>query len=77
MKFENPWLHFSETATARARGDKTASQFNLQSITPGLVADLIRAGISAGWQPEETGKPAHFTMVGPRANFRLVAHTPG
>jgi hypothetical protein len=27
------------------------------ALTPGIVADLIRAGRAAGWQPETTGRP--------------------
>jgi hypothetical protein len=31
-------------------------------ITPGVVADIIRAGLAAGWHPEESGRP--FEMDG-------------
>jgi hypothetical protein len=69
VKFMDPWLNFSVHAAGLARGELVNQD---EPITPGLTASLIRAGISAGWQPEETGKPTRFTMAGARTSFHLV-----
>jgi hypothetical protein len=29
------------------------------AVSPGIVADIIRAGLSAGWDPETCGRPPH------------------
>ena len=47
----DPWLHVGEP------------QDPAPAITSGLVAELVRAAIAAGWQPEETGSPVRFTLV--------------
>ncbi|MEV8322648.1 hypothetical protein [Kitasatospora sp. NPDC056731] len=70
VEFDDFWLHFREIAAA---GEGADELFNLEPVTPGLTAALVRAGIAGGWQPEATGEPAHFALVGDRTAFALVA----
>ncbi|GAA1220849.1 hypothetical protein GCM10009665_08710 [Kitasatospora nipponensis] len=70
VAFSDFWLYFREIAAA---GERAAELFPREPVTPGLTAALVRAGIAGGWQPEATGEPARFTMVGDRTAFALVA----
>ncbi|MER7754527.1 hypothetical protein [Kitasatospora sp. NPDC097643] len=69
-EFDDPWLHFGELLTAPA--DRVGELFQLDPVTPSLTADLVRAGLDAGWRPEEAGAPLRCAMVGERAGFTLV-----
>ncbi|MFE5584020.1 hypothetical protein [Kitasatospora sp. NPDC056531] len=72
MEFDDYWLLFPEIL---ARGETAAEPLNLEPVTPGLTAALVRAGIAAGWQPEAAREPLHFVMVGDRTAFVLVGET--
>jgi hypothetical protein len=73
VEFDDFWLHFPEIMASGGRAFET---LKLEPVTPGLAAALVRAGIAGGWQPEATGEPAQFTMVGDRTAFTLVAQPP-
>ncbi|MGW2373146.1 hypothetical protein [Kitasatospora sp. NPDC001683] len=52
-RFDNPWLHYGVLLTAPP--ERIDEVFRLEPVKPALVADLIRAGLEAGWRPEERG----------------------
>ncbi|MFJ8621431.1 hypothetical protein ACIRD3_01125 [Kitasatospora sp. NPDC093550] len=60
-RFDDPWLHYGVLLTAPA--DRIAEVFHLAPVTPALTADLVRAGLAAGWRPEEPGAPQRFTLA--------------
>ncbi|MEU8920165.1 hypothetical protein AB0D10_04400 [Kitasatospora sp. NPDC048545] len=69
-RFDDPWLNFGVLLTAPA--DRIAEVFQLAPVTPALTAALIRAGLAAGWRPDEPGAPRRFTMEGEPAEFTLL-----
>ncbi|KJK58006.1 hypothetical protein [Saccharothrix sp. ST-888] len=70
MEIDDYWLLFPEIVAA---GERATELLNLEPVTPRLTAALVRAGIAAGWRPEATGEPLHFSMAGDRTAFVLVA----
>ncbi|MEV7770999.1 hypothetical protein [Kitasatospora sp. NPDC086791] len=69
-RFDDPWLNFGDLLTVPA--DRIAEVFQLAPVTPALTAALIRAGLAAGWRPDEPGAPRRFTMAGDPTDFTLL-----
>ncbi|MFI8456149.1 hypothetical protein [Kitasatospora sp. NPDC085464] len=69
LRFDDPWLHYGVLLTAPA--ERIAEVFQLAPVTPALTAALVRAGLAAGWRPEQPGAPRRFTMDGGPADFTL------
>lgn len=69
LRFDDPWLHYGVLLTAPA--ERIAEVFRLAPVTPALTAALVRAGLAAGWRPEQPGAPRRFTMDGGPADFTL------
>ncbi|MGW3043526.1 hypothetical protein ACWC9T_26555 [Kitasatospora sp. NPDC001159] len=61
-RFDDPWLHYGVLLTAPP--ERIAEILQLEPVTPALTADLVRAGLAAGWRPEETGAELRFTTAG-------------
>jgi hypothetical protein len=53
--FDDPWLNYGPIITAPA--GRAAEVFDLNPITPALVATVVRQALDAGWQADH-----HTTM---------------
>jgi hypothetical protein len=49
--------HFSQSTGKDEAGTEWIFPRYGAALTPGVVADLIRAGLAAGWEPETCGRP--------------------
>ncbi|MFF7991474.1 hypothetical protein ACFZDG_16980 [Kitasatospora xanthocidica] len=69
-RFDDPWLNYGVLLTAPA--DRIAEVFRLDPVTPAVTAALVRAGLAAGWRPEEPGAPRRYTVTGEPADLTLL-----
>ncbi|MFD8706896.1 hypothetical protein ACFV1W_30555 [Kitasatospora sp. NPDC059648] len=60
-RFDDPWLHYGILLTAPP--ERVREVLRLEPVKPALVAGLIRAGLAAGWQPEEKGAALYTESI--------------
>ncbi|SCL28472.1 hypothetical protein GA0074692_2545 [Micromonospora pallida] len=74
VAYDDPWLNYGPIITTPS--EQAAEVFALTPVTPQLVADLIRAALTAGWQAEDDGGPRRFTLTRDRERLEPVSGRP-
>ena len=57
VPFHDPWLNYGAIISAPP---EAVERFQLQPLTPGRVAEIIRLAVAQGWRSGERGGPLRF-----------------